>query len=180
LNDSEQKQKPKIKLAKGRADKRLQTENYDRSALEDTYPHPKIEERSSNYNSRPLAENNHVLLAAQTSQPLKERVKTEYSRKEEGSLKKESPLFLSSLPRESCNSRGKSKLSMLTKSYMNLKSAKQAESSADARTTNNIRTNDYKFMPSSTNHRAYVSNAPPGFNSTRELKQIIYGVNGCS
>lgn len=62
---------------------------------------------------------------------------------------------------------------------MNLKSAKQQDSSVDARTTNNIRTNDYKFMPSSTNHRAYASNnAPPGFNSTRQLKQIISRSNG--
>lgn len=88
MPDSEQKQKPKIKLAKGRTDKRLQTENYDRSALEDTCPRAKVEEKHSNYNSRPLCENNINLLSAQLSQPLKERVKTEYSRKEEGSLKK--------------------------------------------------------------------------------------------
>jgi hypothetical protein len=50
---------------------------------------------------------------------------------------------------------------------MNLKNAKQQEGSVEVRASSNIRTNDYKFMPSTTNHRAYASNAPPGFNSTR-------------
>ena len=58
---------------------------------------------------------------------------------------------------------------MLTKSYMNLKSGKPLECSAE-QAANSIRTtHDYKFMPSSTNHRAHNNN-PAGFNSTREFK----------
>jgi hypothetical protein len=76
----EQRQKPKIKLAKGRAEKRLQTEHFDRGGFEENFPHPKLEERKSNYNSRPLCENAQNISPMIMTQPLKERVKTEYSR----------------------------------------------------------------------------------------------------
>jgi hypothetical protein len=55
---------------------------------------------------------------------------------------------------------------------MNLKSGKQQlEYSLESQTAISIRTNDYKFMPNSTNHRNYASNSNSatvaGFNSTR-------------
>ena len=54
---------------------------------------------------------------------------------------------------------------------MNLKSGKPLEFSTE-QPPHSIRTNDYKFMPSSTNHRNNPNSHPAGFNSTREVKAL--------
>lgn len=58
---------------------------------------------------------------------------------------------------------------MLTKSYMNLKSNKlQQDQSLGKLGPNSIRANDYKMMPSSTNHRTYnTQNLGTGPQSNR-------------
>jgi hypothetical protein len=82
-----------------------------------------------------------------------ERIKTEYSASKENYFTNAIKIVdyeistHGSLERTTSGQRSKSKLNMLTKSYMNLKSSLLNSDKTQPMTSNTIRSNDYKFMP---------------------------------